>query len=379
MPKVSKKRDMDYITERKSDRGRHSYEICIRKNGETFRKCIKVSDFDTPKQALNFARQLRNETLLKMERGYTVSKGKTVSELYQKTFEVLEPVRVKTKMKHDIFYKYAIAPYGDKCITEVTSGDVQTSLNKYAETHTKVQTIQLLAVWRRIFRVCAFMNIDVIDRTAIVKVPQGIQGKPRKKSISPTDLETFCDALLSYNEASVSGCYYSHAVYYAIQIMRYAGLRPAETFALTREDIDLVHGFIYINKAVRSTVNDVQQISNTKTEKSVRAVPIAEELKPILRECLDWSKYDYILADYRGDLLDIDQVDTLILNCRRKIGIDFTLYQLRHQFSTDLHNSNVPPNTIRDLMGHRSASMSLDYAVSEEKDRINAVNERRFS
>lgn len=379
MPKKSKKMDMDYITERKSSTGRHSYEICIRKNGEVFRKCVKVSDFESPKQALNYARQLRNEKLLKMELGYSVSKYKTVAELYELTFEKLEPVRLKTRKKHDIFYKYAIAPYGSKPINEVTSGDVQSSLNDYAETHTKTQTIQLLAVWRRIFRVCLFMNIDVIDRTTIVKVPQGIQGKPRKKSISPTDLETFCDALLSYNEASVSGSYYSHAIYYSIQIMRFAGLRPAETFALTREDIDLVNGFIYINKAVRSTAKDVQQISNPKTEKSIRRVPIAEELKPILKECLEWSKHDYVLADYQGNLLNIDQVDTLILNCRRKLGIDFTLYALRHQFSTDLHNSHIPPNTIRDLMGHRSASMSLDYAVSDEKDRVNAVNERRFS
>jgi len=49
---------------------------------------------------------------------------------------------------------------------------------------------------------------------------------------------------------------------------------------------------------------------------------------------------------------------------------------LRHQFSTDLHNAGINPAVIRDLMGHESATMSLDYAVSDEKDRIKAINQR---
>ena len=58
---------------------------------------------------------------------------------------------------------------------------------------------------------------------------------------------------------------------------------------------------------------------------------------------------------------------------------DFTLYQLRHQFSTDLLSAGAPINVVRDLMGHESATMSLDYAVSNEKDRISVINNRQFS
>lgn len=379
MAKKTAKKKEKYITLRTSKAGTQSYEICIRKGEETFRKSIKIDDFDSPAQALKYACQLRDETLVKMSKGYSVSRFKTVSEIYQKTFEVLEPVRVKTKMKHDIFYRQAIAQFGNTPINEITSADVQISLNGYAKTHTKTQTIQLLAVWRRIFKACAFMNIDIVDRTAIVKVPAGIQGNPRKKEISQDDLNTFCETLLCYNAASLSGNYYNRAVYYAIQIMRYCGTRPAETFALTRDDINLSTGYISINKAVRSTEDDIQQISNTKTIKSVRMIPIPEDLKPILEECLEWSKYDFVLADYYGNLLNIDQVDDLVIHVRKKAKVNFTLYMLRHQFSTDLMSQGTPPNVVRDLMGHESASMSLDYAVSEEKSRVKAINERKFS
>ena len=42
-------------------------------NDQTFRKSIKINDFDTKKHALQFACQLRDETLLKMRTGYSVS------------------------------------------------------------------------------------------------------------------------------------------------------------------------------------------------------------------------------------------------------------------------------------------------------------------
>ena len=380
MAKKKIKKSEKYIREVVRESNKHYLRIEIRAYEQTFRKTIAVSDFDTPKQAMEFAKQLRDETLQKMRAGYTVSGFKTVRELYDRTF-VLLPVRLKTKQKHDYFFKYGIEKWADVEIDKITSGDVQESLNDYALTHTRRQVNGLLAVWRRIFKACAMDNINVIDRTVAVIVPAGIQGKKRKKEISADELEIFCDALLAYNAASKIGSYYCTAVYYAIQIMKYCGLRPAEAFALLKSDINLAAGYISIDKAARSTYISILEISDTKTEKSVRRVPIPADLRPILEECLAWSMHDIMLADYFGNLLSIDDVDTLIRNIRTKKcpDIDFTLYMLRHQFSTDLHNAGVTPNVIRDLMGHESATQSLDYAVSNEADRLEAINSRRFS
>ena len=363
-----------YITLRTSKKGTESYDIFIRAYDQSFRKSVCVSDFPTKRDALAFACALRDETLLKMRAGYSVSQFKTVSALYAKTFELF-PVRVKTKEKHDIFYKHGIEKYGQITIDRITSADIQQSINEYARTHTKRQVNGLLAIWRRIYKACALLNINVIDRTIAVQLPECAQGSPRKKEISASDLSVFCDALLEYNKASITGHYRSMAVYYAIQIMRYTGLRPAECFALRREDIDLLGGLISVNKAVHSTLDSRNDIGATKTEKSRRAVPIASALRPILRDCLAWSRHDFILADYHGNLFSIDDIDTLILNVRRKCpGVQFNLYMLRHQFSTDLLSSGIAPNVVRDLMGHESASMSLDYAVSNASDRAGAVD-----
>ena len=373
--KKSNKRNEKYITERISKKGVHSFEICIRMNNQAFRKSIKISDFDTRSQALEFACQLRDETLIKMRNGYSVSNFKKISYLYEKTFDIF-PVRVKTRKKHDYFYKYGIAKYGDKTIDKITSADIQESINLYAKTHTKRQVSGLLAIWRRIYKACAMLNINVIDRTIAVIIPECKQGAHRKKEISEEDLQKFCETFLEYNAASRTKGYRSKAVFYAVQIMYYCGLRPAETFALMKSDIHLDEGYISISKAAHSTIDSILEIGAPKTPQSIRNVPIPEQLSPILRECLEWSRNEILLSDYSGKLMDIDDIGTLVGNVAKKANVYFTLYMLRHQFSTDLHNAGTNPAVIRDLMGHESATMSLDYAVSNEADRIKAINHR---
>ena len=375
--KLIKKKEK-YITERISKKGTHSLQVCIRLNDQTFRKSIMIDQFPTPGAALAFAVKLRDETLLKMRTGYTVAHQHTVKDMYLKTFDLF-PVHTKTRKKHDIFFKHGIAMFADQPITKLKAADIQESINTYAKTHTRRQTAGLLAVWRKIYKACALLNVNVIDRTTAVTIPECIQGKHRKKEISSQDLECFCNALLAYNAGSISGSYNCQAVYYAIRIMQYCGLRPAEAFALCRSDVDLKRNIIIVSKASHSTVTETLAISNTKTEQSIRSVPIPADLIPILKECLQWSKHDTLLAKYNGSLFDIDEIDTLIGNVRKRCNVNFTLYMLRHQFSTDLITAGTPLNIVRDLMGHESGSMSLDYAVSSEEERQKAINARKIS
>lgn len=385
------KKEEKYIREIVTSAGSHILKIEIRKYDQTFRKNIMIEDFDTPGQALNIAVRIRDENLNKLRddaeyrkkhadeiAGVLAKKIPTVRELYADTFELF-PVRIKTRYRHEIFFRNGIGKYADYPIDEVKAADIQKTLNEYGQTHTARQTQGLLAIWRRIYKAAVMNEINVSDKTIAVRIPECMEDNPRPKSISPEDLDTFCEALKEYNSTSIVGSYRSHAIYYAIQIMRYCGVRPAEAFSLTREDIHLTEGYITINKEVRSTVDSYTEIGRTKTGKSKREIPIPSALRPHLEECLQWSRHDMLLADYHGNLLEIDDVDVLVRNVRKKAKVNFTLYMLRHQFSTDLFNQGVNPAITRDLMGHESATMSLDYAITNEKDRIKAINERRFS
>ena len=372
----------EYITERVSKAGTHSFEICLRIKGQVYRKSVRIDDFENRKQALEFAVKHRDEKKVEMNNGFTVSSTKTVQELYEKTFEYF-PVRQKTRKRHDTFY-YAggICKYADTPITKLKTGDIQICVNKYAAEHTKAQVSHFMAVWRLIYKAAFMEDISIPDRTLQVKIPECQPDKPKKKEISPQDLDKFCDTLLGYNSVSVLGRYESRCIWYAIQVMKYCGLRPAETFALTKDDIHIMPGpgsFISVNKAAHSTATSKLELSTTKTKKSERNVPVPDALKPILEECLQWTRNEIIFADYYGNLQQIDYVSNYVHLVAKKAKVQFNLYMLRHQLSTDLFSSGTPANVIRDIMGHKSASMSLDYAVSKEGDREQAVNNRVFS
>lgn len=378
MEKKIYKKTEQYIQERVTAKGTHLLRIQIRKYDQVFSESIKVSDFDTPKQAMEFAKRLRDETLTKMRTGYTVSKFPTVEELYHSSHELFK-VRIKTIRKHDYYYKDGISMYGDKEINEITSADIQTSINQYAKNHTKKQVAGLLAVWRNIYKCCAMKNVNVIDRTVPVVIPDCKESKPKSKDISAADFQIFCDTLLEYGTPSVENRYNNQALYYACQVMYYTGLRPAETFALTGSDINLTAGYISVNKASHSTYDSVLELDRVKTEYSKRNVPIHNDLKPVLAECLQWSKHQILFSDFYGNLMDIDDLSDKVYKVAKKAGVQFNMYRLRHQFATDEINNGTPLTVVRDLMGHASGSMSLDYATSNETDRMNAINNRKFS
>ena len=370
-----------YIRISKNASGNKIIRIEIRAYDQVYRKTLNMKDYSDEKEALKIAKRIRDKKLVEMSAGYTVNNYDTVYDIYQKTFDLL-PVRQKTVQRHSYYYKLAIQPYGSKPIDKVTSADIQKSINEYAKTHKRMQTGGVLAVWRRIYKTAAMMNINIPDRTQSVIIPECVPDNPRKIEISAEDLDIFLETLQEYNSASREGRYQSQCIYFAVQVMRYCGLRPAETFALTREDICITSeesGYITINKAAHSTINSRLEIGAAKTKKSNRTVPIPSDLVPIMRECLSWSKYEFIFADIHGNLQDIDTVGVYVHNVAKKAKVQFNLYMLRHQFSTDLIRSGVNPAVIRDLMGHESARMTLDYAVSYEDDRRQAVDNRVFS
>lgn len=373
------KRKQQYITERPGKKC-NSFEICIRMNGQSFRKRIKQSDFNSRTEALDFACKLRDEKLVEMRNGYTaqIAKQNTVKHLYDRSFELL-PLSIKTRKKHDFVFKAVIEKYGETKIDDIKPADILMTLNEYGRTHSAKDTSRVLSIWRRIYATCSLEGINIADKTVGLKIPKCAKLPQRKKDISSSDLEIFLDELLSYNSDSITGAYRCRSIYYGIRIMQYCGLRPSECFALKKDDIHLKQGYISINKAVRSSQDELITIGETKTRRSIRTVPIPSDLKPILQDCLNWARHDILLSDYYGNLLDIDDIGTLIRNVRKHVNIEFNLYMLRHQFSTDLMTQGTPPNVIRDLMGHESASMTLDYATTRTEDLRNAINARKFS
>ena len=136
--------------------------------------------------------------------------------------------------------------------------------------------------------------------------------------------------------------------------------------------------YIRINKAVGSTKDKKRQIVPTKTESSVRRLPIASELIPVLDDLKKWSKHKYLLAFESGELADIDEVSDTINKIAKKKHVRFNAYMLRHLMSSELLHKGDSV-IARDLLGHTSFSMTLDYARSTDQQILEAVAGRSLA
>lgn len=342
-------------------------------------------------QCYKVAREIRNRKLVEMQQGRYIQHAPTVKELYDDKFSIIQ-VRATTKHNHDAFYNHGISVYADVPLDKITTADIQKSVNLYSATHTIEMTRKFLSVWRQIFQCAAMKGLPIPDRTVGVTInpTHCIQNEHRAKSISKEDFGKFCDALLEYNEWEESGRYRSKCVWYALQLMSYCGMQPAEVYALSREDFHLndKYPYISINKCVGfdfydpESDEDYEPISrNAKNAFRNRQIPISQECVDLCHELLKWSRYDNVLADYDGSLFKSAEICTYIRNVSKTCGIKFTQYMLRHNFSTELFNQKQNPAVIRDLMGHssRSTAQTLDYAQTTMEDRINVMKTRKLS
>ena len=220
---------------------------------------------------------------------------------------------------------------------------------------------------------------DLVDQSARI---QPVKSKKpiahREKAISYDEFIQFVGALRDYAEQSKR---YSKKVFADIEsllwIMYYTGARIAEILAINASDLDRQSHTLQINKAVGSTPRSTRQIITTKTPQSVRSIPLSPSAEAVLDALVQRSRTEPLLTASDGLPYEIDYISNVIALVSKKAGIRFNAYMLRHLFSTSMFQQGTDPAVIRDLMGHSSKSMSLDYARSSFEEREQAIKNRK--
>lgn len=300
----------------------------------------------------------------------------TVNSVYKKSMQYIATT-IRTQERHDRFYDKCISEkFGTRDLHTITTADIQASLVKFAEVKSDDTLKRIVSVWKRIYKTAAILDLGITDKTVGLVIPRS--KVPARAKRKPLTVETYAKACLAIlpetkkidNPIWADYVYDRYCIYYMIRLMYMTGMRPAEVLALEKGDFD--ESCIHIYKAVGSTSKKTVQIVPTKTVQSVRDFPMAARLKELCNEILHWSKHNYIFSRYDGSLWDTDRLSDIITHAMKKAGIDFRLYDLRHDFASRMLKTTSPA-VVRDLMGHANFDMSIAYGRTSESDMMQAL------
>lgn len=144
------------------------------------------------------------------------------------------------------------------------------------------------------------------------------------------------------------------------------GMRRGEIMNLVWEDIDLRNGFIF----VRNTKNGER-----------RDIPINQQLRTTLEELYRGSKdrprkihIPYVFY-YHVTSNPIISVKRSFSTALRKVGIkDFRFHDLRHTFASQLVMAGADLAAVRELLGHKTLTMTLRYSHLAPNHKVQTVN-----
>ena len=143
------------------------------------------------------------------------------------------------------------------------------------------------------------------------------------------------------------------------------GMRKEEILSLRWDDnIDMRHGFISLLNTKNNERRDLPMNAAVK-----------EALGQIVRRVdVPWVFYEPKKGGRYGDM------KRSFYSACRKAGIkDFRFHDLRHTFASQLVMAGVDITTVRELMGHKTLSMTLRYAHLAASHKENAVDRLCFT
>lgn len=167
-----------------------------------------------------------------------------------------------------------------------------------------------------------------------------------------------------------------HRMQFAAMMMLKAGLRRGEVLAI---DKDHIHdGRIYITNAVQFA-NNRPSVGKTKTDSSVRTVPLFAPLKPFVD-----GMGKYVYCTRKGEISTKKSFESCwnsYMNClSAKAGhtIDFKPHDLRHTFITKARDLGIDLHIVMNWVGHSSEQMILQIydhpSATREKNAIGIMD-----
>ena len=139
-------------------------------------------------------------------------------------------------------------------------------------------------------------------------------------------------------------------------VMLNTGMRPAEVYAIRREDVH--PEFIFIPRG--------------KTHFARRTIPLTEQSREVLFRGKQEATNGWLFP-HRTNPDRHMTISRSFLDITRGLSLDFRLYDLRHTFGSRAAMAGVDLPTLKELLGHSTISMTMRYVHPSPEHKIEAL------
>ena len=290
---------------------------------------------------------------------YTEKKatGYTFKDVANQWWEVeVEQLSPSTVRGYNNSTKRAIEYFGDMLISDVTAADITKYLHRLARQGLSKKTVKNHKIV--VSRIMHFATVECYIKhnpARDAELPRNLAEKKRKAA-PPNEEEAICRA--KDDEWSLP--------YFALM----TGMRRGELLGLKWSDIDLDRNLISVQ---RSVWYDGSQpyIKSTKTEAGERTIPILAPLREKIEQMPNGKPDHYVFGDDKP--LTEKAYRHRYKMYKERVGITSTLHQLRKSFTTAAVNADVPPDVLKEIIGHKDISTTMNIYNEVREDRIKAA------
>ena len=263
---------------------------------------------------------------------------------------------IKTyEMYENIINKHLVC-LNDTPLDMIRQSDIQLLIkNNYIHPRTCEQIVLTL---RQIFDMA--LNDDLILKNPCRNIELPRHVKEEKRALTKAEKKAIKEAKgLSEMQKA-----YIHLLYGS-------GMRPAEMYALTWENIDFENHTVTINKALQFTASRIASVGLPKTDKSIRTIPLPDFVIASLLAFKSTGKHlptETIFGAGNGILRTRSAYRNIFDVIMRKLKLkDITPYMMRHNYCTQCFTNKVDIKTCQYLMGHSCTKMVLEIYTHLEK------------
>jgi integrase len=324
-----------------------------------------VSSFTSREEA----KSARDQARIESRHGVFVAPSKiTVEAHFDEWFEIKkEKLKPKTADGYrQCLTRYIIPRFGSTYLKDLTPGAIeQFYLFLSKSGGKKDQALAKSTVRFTSIVLAQGLERAVKDRKISFNPAKGIELPNGAKRVREPFTVTEFKVILSALE--------EHRLFAFFRLSAYSGARRGELCALKWSDVDLERGTVSISRNRQRVLTQIIEQESTKGGHGRRTVEIDTDTCRILKthkvnqnlERLKigqyWQETGYIFVQENGLPIDPDTPSKIFQRYRLKLGLrSQSVHDLRHLHATELLRSGVSAHLVRDRLGHRDISVTLD-------------------